>query len=42
MATLAPGTITDLARTANNRLQNMQYRPTLIDGFLTTTGLHPP
>jgi putative transposase len=42
MANLAPGTITDLARIAKNRLKGMQYQPTLIEGFLTATGLAPP
>lgn len=42
MANLAPGSITDLARIAKNRLKSMQYQPTLIDGFLASTGLHPP
>jgi hypothetical protein len=42
MANLAPGSITDLARIARNRLKGMQYQPALIDGFLTATGLSPP
>jgi hypothetical protein len=42
MANLAPGSITDLARVARNRLKGMRYRPTLIDGFLAATGLIPP
>jgi hypothetical protein len=42
MANLAPGSITDLARIARNRLKGMQYQPTLIDGFLAATGLIPP
>jgi hypothetical protein len=42
MANLAPGNITDLHRIAKNRLKAMQYKPALIDGFLTATGLVPP
>jgi hypothetical protein len=42
MANLAPGSITDLARIAKNRLKRMQYKPALIDGFLAATGLIPP
>lgn len=42
MANLAPGTITDLAQIAKNRLKGMQYKPTLIEGFLAATGLAPP
>lgn len=42
MANLAPGSITDLARIARNRLKGMQYNPALIDGFLAATGLIPP
>ncbi|WP_203843841.1 transposase [Winogradskya humida] len=42
MANLAPGSITDLQRTTKNRLKAMQYKPTLIDGFLAATGLAPP
>jgi hypothetical protein len=42
MANLAPGSITDLHRIAKNRLKAMQYKPALIDGFLTATGLAPP
>ncbi|MFC0531665.1 winged helix-turn-helix domain-containing protein [Phytohabitans kaempferiae] len=42
MANLAPGGITELARITKNRLKSMQYQPTLINGFLTATGLHPP
>jgi DDE superfamily endonuclease len=42
LANLAAGTVTDLARTAKNRLKRMQYRPGLVDGFLAATGLSPP
>jgi hypothetical protein len=42
MANLAPGSITDLARIARNRLKGMQYQAALIDGFLAATGLIPP
>jgi hypothetical protein len=42
LANLAAGTITDLARTAKNRLKRMQYRPGLVDNFLAATGLAPP
>ncbi|MEV0133054.1 transposase [Dactylosporangium sp. NPDC050688] len=42
LANLTPGTVTDLARTAKNRLKRMQYRPGLVDGFLAATGLSPP
>jgi hypothetical protein len=34
MANLAPGTITDLVQITKNRLKGMQYKPSLIDGFL--------
>jgi hypothetical protein len=42
MENLAPGSITDLLRITKNRLKGMQYKPTLIDGFLAATGLAPP
>jgi transposase len=42
LANLAAGTVTDLARTAKNRLKRMQYRPGLVDGFLAATALSPP
>jgi putative transposase len=42
LTNLAAGTVTDLARTAKNRLKRMQYRPGLVDGFLAATGLSPP
>ena len=42
MPSLAPSTITDLARIAKNRLKGRQYTPTLIDGFPAATGLAPP
>jgi len=35
-------TATDLAAAVKNRLKRMQYRPGLIDGYLTGTGLSPP
>ena len=34
-------TATDLAAAVKNRLKRMQYRPGLIDGYLTGTGLSP-
>jgi len=42
LANLAVRTATDLAAAVKNRLNRMQYRPTLIDGFFTGTGLSPP
>jgi hypothetical protein len=42
MANLAPGSITDLVQITKNRLKGMQYKPSLIDGFLAATGLVPP
>ena len=42
MANLTPGSITDLAQIAKNRLKGMQYQPALIDGFLAATELAPP
>jgi DDE superfamily endonuclease len=42
LANLTPGTVTDLADKAKNRLKRMQYRPGLIDAFLAATGLSPP
>ncbi len=42
LANLAAGTVTDLVRTAKNRLKRMQYRPGLADSFLAATGLSPP
>ena len=42
MANLAPGGIADLTRIVKNRLKGMQYKPTLIDGYLAATGLAPP
>ncbi|GLI02911.1 hypothetical protein Pa4123_81890 [Phytohabitans aurantiacus] len=42
LANLTAGTITDLARTAKNRLKRMQYRPGFVDNFLAATGLAPP
>lgn len=42
MANLTPGSITDLQQTAKNRLKALQYKPTVIDGFLAATGLVPP
>jgi putative transposase len=42
LANLAAGTVTDLVRTAKNRLKRMQYRPGLTDSFLAATGLSPP
>jgi putative transposase len=42
MANLAPGSIIDLLRITKNRLKGMQYKPSLIDGFLAATGLVPP
>jgi hypothetical protein len=35
-------TATDLAAAVKNRLNRMQYRPSLIDGYFTGTGLPPP
>jgi putative transposase len=42
LANLAARTATDLATAVKNRLKRMQYRPGLIDGYLTGTGLSPP
>lgn len=42
MGNLAADTVTDLVTAAKTRLKRMQYRPTLIDGFLAATGLSPP
>ena len=42
LANLAVRTATDLSAAVKNRLNRMQYRPTLIDGFFTGTGLSPP
>lgn len=42
LANLTAGTVTDLVRTAKNRLKRMQYRPGLVDSFLAATGLSPP
>jgi putative transposase len=35
-------TATDLAAAVKNRLNRMQYRPGLVDGFFAGTGLSPP
>lgn len=35
-------TATNLAAAVKNRLKRMQYRPGLIDGYFTGTGLSPP
>jgi transposase len=35
-------TATGLAAAVKNRLKRMQYRPGLIDGYFTGTGLPPP
>jgi len=42
LANLAVRTATDLATAVKNRLNRMQYRTGLIDGFFTGTGLSPP
>jgi putative transposase len=42
LTNLADRTATDLAAAVENRLNRMQYRPTLIDGFFTGTVLSPP
>lgn len=42
LANLTPGNTTDLAAITKNRLKAMQYRPRLINGFLTATGLMAP
>jgi putative transposase len=42
LANIAAHNVTNLARLAKNRLKRMQYTPTLVDGFLTATGLSPP
>jgi hypothetical protein len=42
LANLAVRTATDLAAAVKNRLTRMQYRPSLIDGFFTGTGLSLP
>ena len=42
LANLAVRTATDLAAAVKNRLNRMQYRTGLIDGFFTGTGLSPP
>ena len=42
MANLAATTATALAQAAKTSLKRMQYRPSLIDGFLAATGLSPP
>ncbi|GIF23420.1 hypothetical protein Ate02nite_61500 [Paractinoplanes tereljensis] len=36
------GSLANLAVAVKNRLSRMQYRPNLIDGFFTGTGLSPP
>jgi putative transposase len=42
LANLAVRTAAELAAAVKNRLKRMQYRPGLIDGYLTGTGLSPP
>lgn len=42
LANLAARTAAELAAAVKNRLKRMQYRPGLIDGYLTGTGLSPP
>ena len=42
LANLAVRSATDLASAVKNRLNRMQYRSGLIDGFFTGTGLSPP
>jgi putative transposase len=39
LANLSAHTVDELAATVKNRLKRMQYRPELIEGFLTQTGL---
>jgi transposase len=41
-ANLAVRTATALERTVKTRLKRMQYRHSLIDGYLAATGLSPP
>ena len=42
LANLVAGTTADLARVVRKRLKRMQYRGSLIDGFLAAAGLRPP
>ena len=42
LANLAVRTATDLTAAVKNRPKRMQYRTSLIDGYLTGTGLSPP
>jgi DDE superfamily endonuclease len=42
LANLAVRTAGELAAAVKNRLNRMQYRTRLIDGYLTGTGLSPP
>ena len=42
LANLTARTATDLAAVVKNRLNRIQYRRGLIDGFFTGTGLSPP
>jgi hypothetical protein len=42
LANLPATTATALAAAVKNRLKSMQYRHSLIDGYLTATGLSPP
>jgi len=41
IANLAPCTIAQLAAIVRSRLKSIQYRPALLDAFLTETGLAP-
>ncbi len=41
LANLAPCTIDELATLARTRLKRMRYQPSLLDGFITETGLIP-
>jgi hypothetical protein len=42
LANLPARTAASLATAVKNRLERMQYRQGLIDGYLTGTGLSPP
>ena len=42
LANLAVRTATELTAAVKNRLNRMQYRTGLIDGYFTGTGLPPP